>query len=165
METTPLHGRFTCIWQVREASSHVAACLFILEINSLHISTSLPCSSLPPSYLAVTYSEAAGDEFITTKMKIKEAIHMIAFTLASTNIEITTHQMKRTYIFLKTRAFILRVFVSNPMYNLGVLTWRSIKCTKCEWVSIKLSTLIFQFLKWITYSCTGVIPVCNCQIT
>ena len=57
--------------------------------------TSSPCSWLPPSYQAVTYSAVPGIEFTTAKLKRKEATQMIAFTLVPPKNELTPHQMKQ----------------------------------------------------------------------
>ena len=85
----------------RVASLHITAFLFTLENNSLHqkmtTGTSLPCSWLPPSCQAVTYSEIAGIEFTTAKLKRKEANQMIALTLVPPKNEIRPHQMKQTF--------------------------------------------------------------------
>ena len=73
MEGTIVCGHCTCMAGLGEAYSHIAALLFTFEKNSQHQNittcTSLPCSWLPPSYQAVTYSEIAGIDLTTPQLK------------------------------------------------------------------------------------------------
>ena len=84
----------------RGASSRTTAILIIVENISAsehdYTGTSLPCSWLPPSQQAVTYSELAGIELIIAKLKRKEATQMIAFYPSPPKNE-HPHQMKQTF--------------------------------------------------------------------
>ena len=77
MEGTIVCGHCTCMAGLGEACSHIAALLFTFEKNSQHQNittcTPLPCSWLPPSYQAVTYSEIAGIDLTTPQLKRKRS--------------------------------------------------------------------------------------------
>ena len=136
-----LTGSSNTIWALHicmtgsgEASSHVTAFLFNLEINSLHknfftllLVTTITsgCNLLRGNWRWVYYSK--------TEKKKSNSDHCFYPTcVVFPKIETTTHQMKKTYIFLKDQAFILRVFVSNLIYNMGGLyfniCWYSNTC-------------------------------------
>ena len=72
-EGTVVCAHCTCMVGLGEACSHIAALLFTLEKNTqqqnMTTCTSLPCSWLPPSYQAVTYSEIANIDFTTPQLK------------------------------------------------------------------------------------------------
>ena len=81
---------------------------------------SLPCSWLPPSYQAVTYLEVAGIEFTTAKLKRKEAIQMIAFTLVPPKNEITINPSNEADLrFPKSSVF----YPESDCFKSDVTTW------------------------------------------
>ena len=70
-----LCGHCTCMAELGEACSHVAAVLFAAEANSItkrqFTSTSLPCSWLPPTFRTVKFGEIRSIDFSTPQHKRK----------------------------------------------------------------------------------------------